>query len=244
MILIVLKVLMHSFLLNNSTMMYTHIKTKAKTMDSPALQYLIREPKVTSLKTKAIILLHGVGSNEEDLFGLADHLPDDFYIISARGQFATGPGRFAWYNVDFSTGKPVIDAGQELSSRVVIRKFVSEMKKKYNLNEVYLGGFSQGAIMSYSVGLSNPEEVDGVISFSGRILEGIQTTVSAKDEHKALKVFLAHGVQDTTLPIHYARQAKNYLEKIKVNLIYHEYQMGHQINQNVLTDLNLWLANK
>ena len=221
--------------------MNTDIKIK-KSVDNLSLQYLIREPKTAIQKRKAIILLHGVGSNEQDLFGLADHLPDDFFIISARGQFELGSGRFAWYNVDFSTGKPVINPEQELSSRNVIRKFISEMKEKFHLEEIYIGGFSQGGIMSYSVGLGNPEEVDGVISFSGRILEDVQRSTTPANEHKDLRIFLAHGIQDNTLPIHYARQAKCWLEKAGVNLTYREYEMGHQINPEVLTDLNKWLT--
>ena len=221
--------------------MNTEIKSK-RTVDNPSLQYLIREPETVPQKRKAIILLHGVGSNEQDLFGLADHLPDEFYIISARGQYALGSGRFAWYNVDFSTGKPVINPQQELASRAVIRRFISEMKEKHRLEEIYLGGFSQGGIMSYSVGLADPKKVDGVISFSGRILEEVQESITARAEHKALRVFLAHGIQDNTLPIHYARQAKTCLEEIGVQLTYREYQMAHQINQQVLTDLKKWLS--
>lgn len=221
-------------------MMNTDISKKPA--DNALLQYLIREPKAVAQKRKAIILLHGVGSNEQDLFGLADHLPDDFFIISARGQFESGSGRFAWYNVDFTSRKPVINPEQELSSRTVIRKFISKMKKNYRLEEIYLGGFSQGGIMSYSVGLGNPGEVHGVISFSGRILEDIQKSTTPGKEHKTLRVFLAHGIQDNTLPIHYARQAKSWLEKIGVDLTYREYEMGHQINQQVLTDMKKWLT--
>jgi phospholipase/carboxylesterase len=214
------------------------------TMDAPQLHYLVREPKAKSDKNKAVILLHGVGSNEQDLFGLADHLPDDFYIISARGQFALGGGRYAWYNVDFSTGKPVFDKEQELSSREVLTKFVAEIKLKYKLDEIYLGGFSQGAIMSYSVGLSHPKEVTGVIAFSGRILEEIQSSITSNQNLTQLKVFLSHGIQDNTLPIHYAREGKSFLEKLQVKLSYHEYQMGHQINEAVLNDLTIWLDGK
>ena len=237
----ILNLVYYSFLLNDPTMINSDIKSK-QSVDNSSLQYLIREPKAVSQKRKAMILLHGVGSNEQDLFGLADHLPDDFFIISARGQYELGAGRFAWYNVDFSTGKPVINPEQELSSRIIIGRFISEMKEKYRLEEIYLGGFSQGGIMSYSVGLGNPGQVDGVISFSGRILEDVQKSTTPNNEHKALRLFLAHGIQDNTLPIHYARQAKSWLEQIGVDLTYHEYEMGHQINQQVLTDLKKWLA--
>ncbi|MHC2992172.1 esterase [Pontibacter sp. HJ8] len=205
------------------------------------MQYLVREPKIKSSKNKAIVLLHGVGSNEQDLFSLADHLPAEYYIISARGQFTLGPGRYAWYNVDFSTGRPVIDAQQELSSRKIIREFLAQLKQKYKLDEVYLGGFSQGAIMSYSIGLTHPKDVNGIIAFSGRVLEDIQSSVTKNDDLPGLRVFIAHGVQDGTLPVHYARQAKTLLQNLEVPLTYHEYDMAHQINGEVLKDLGAWL---
>lgn len=214
------------------------------TNDLQELQYLIREPKLNGGTNKAIILLHGVGSNEQDLFSLADQLPSDFYILSVRAPFVLGAGRFAWYNVDFSSGKPVFNVQQELASRDLLTRFVAEMKVKYKLEHVFLGGFSQGAIMSYSIGLSHPREVTGVIALSGRILEEIQRTITADDDLTKLGVFLAHGIQDDKLPIHYARSGKTYLEKLGVKLSYHEYQMGHQINGAVLKDLNTWLANQ
>ena len=60
-----------------------------------ALQYLIREPKLKSKQKKAIILLHGVDSNEQDLFSLSNQLPDDAYVICPRGQFTLGAGSYA-----------------------------------------------------------------------------------------------------------------------------------------------------
>lgn len=238
MILLVFNLLFHSIQIDSSI---TTNNSLNNNMETPRLHYLLREPKTKSDNNKAIVLLHGVGSNEQDLFGLADQLPSDFYILSVRGPFSLGGGRYAWYNVDFSTGKPVFDKEQELSSREALTKFVAEIKQQYKLHNVYLGGFSQGAIMSYSVGLSHPKEVTGVIALSGRILEEIQRTIISGNDLPKLKIFLAHGVQDDKLPIHYAREGKNYLERLHVKLSYHEYPMGHQINEAVLKDLNGWL---
>ena len=216
-------------------------ETAPDTTKDLALQYLVREPKVKSTKQKAIILLHGVGSNEQDLFSLANVLPDEFLIISARGQFTLGAGRYAWYNVDFSTGKPVFNKEQEASSREVIRTFISQVKQKYNLDEVYLGGFSQGAIMSYTIGLMHPKEVRGIIALSGRVLEEIKPLIEKDNYLQQLKVFVAHGLQDNTLSIQYAREAKDYLQSLGVQLTYNEYHIGHQLNNEVLQDLNTWL---
>jgi phospholipase/carboxylesterase len=222
----------------------TNANTKeinSATSDSMVLQYLVREPKIKSTKKKAIILLHGVGSNESDLFSLADQLPQDFYVIAARGQFTLSEGSYAWYNVDFSTGKPVFDKAQEVSSREAIRKFITEVKQQYKVDEIYLGGFSQGAIMSYSVGLTNPNEIKGILSLSGRLLMEVRPMLTKNTDVKQLKVFVAHGMQDNILPVHYAREAKLFLEDLGVQLSYHEYIMGHQINEAVIKDMNEWL---
>jgi phospholipase/carboxylesterase len=209
--------------------------------DSAALKYLIKEPQTKSVKKKAIILLHGVGSNETDLFSLADQLPKDYYIISARGKFTLSEGSYAWYNVDFSTGKPVFDKAQELQSREAILTFINQMKAKYGFDDIYLGGFSQGAIMSSSIGLLHPDKLKGVICLSGRILQEIRNDVKKNTELQKLKIFLAHGTQDGTLTVAFAREAKTYLEQLKTALSYHEFEMGHQINADVLKELNKWL---
>jgi len=209
--------------------------------DQSSLLYLIREPKTKSVVQKGIILLHGVGSNEQSLFRFADYFPDDFYVIVPRGLFTLGPGRYAWYQVNFSTGRPVINAAQEKESRSAILDFVKGMKQKYNLEEVYLGGFSQGAIMSYTIGLTHPSEVTGIIALSGRIVSEIKPFVQPGKALQQLKVFIAHGVQDTILPVFHAREAKEYLQQSGVQLSYYELEMGHQINDLVVEEMNRWL---
>lgn len=207
------------------------------------LKYLVRMPEKLSVKQRAIILLHGVGSNEKDLFAKADHFPDDLLIISARAPYDMGTGRYAWFQVDFSTGKPVINEQQEEQSRNKIKLFIEEVKQKYAIDELYLGGFSQGAIMSCSIGLTSPNQVKGIIALSGRILTQIRPIVQKNAALSNLKVFVSHGIYDTTLPITYGREAKQYLESLGVQLIYHEYPVGHQITYEVLTEINHWIGN-
>ncbi len=205
------------------------------------LSYLIKPATNTAGKQKALILLHGVGSNEKDLYSLANYLPANYTVISPRGPFVLGEGRFAWYEVDFSSGNPQINAGQEAQSREAIREFIVQVKEKYKLDEVYLGGFSQGAIMSYTIGLTQPELVTGVLAFSGRILQEIRPLVAAPALLKDLRVLIAHGTQDGTLPVHYAREAKTYLEGLNIKPSYHEFNGGHQITGDVLTAVSEWL---
>jgi phospholipase/carboxylesterase len=211
------------------------------TNEEAVLKYLIRGPKANAKTRKAIVLLHGVGSNEKDLFSLSNQLFDDLIVMSARGPIDLGVGRYAWYQVDFSTGKPVINAEQEASSREKISLFIDEVKQKYNLDEVYLGGFSQGAIMSFNIGLTHPVEVKGIVALSGRIIDQIRPYIQKNALLQQLRVFVAHGLHDNMLPIHYAKEAKEFLQSLGVQLSYHEYPIGHQVHNEVLNDIRIWM---
>lgn len=209
----------------------------------PILTYLVREPKIKIEKPPVLILLHGVGSNEKDLFSFADELPDRFLVISARGPITLGPTNFAWYQVDFSTGSPVINATQEEQSRKIILEFIDQLKQFHSFDEsqIYLGGFSQGAIMSYSIGLIHPEKIKGIVILSGRLIESVKPLIPSGDKLNSLKVFISHGTEDSVLKIGYAREASSYLKSKGIECLYKEYPVGHTINGAILNDLINWL---
>lgn len=214
----------------------------SSTINKPALTYLVRQPKVNTAKPPLLLLLHGVGSNEKDLFSFASHLPDKFLVISAKAPIELGASSFAWYQVDFSTGKPVYNQAQEKKSRETILTFIKELKQHHSFDEkeVYLVGFSQGAIMSYSVALTHPEKIKGIGILSGRLLEEIKPFIKTKQVSK-LNVFISHGIQDPVLPVAYAEEASSYLKRLGVTANFKKYAEGHGINQEMLTDLVTWL---
>jgi len=221
------------------------IAMSISTVNKPSLTYLVREPKVSADKPPLLILLHGVGSNEKDLFSFAPHLPDKFLVISARAPIVLGPSSFAWYQVDFSSGKPVYNQVQEKKSREAILTFIDELKHYHSFdeNEVYLVGFSQGAIMSYSIALTHPDKVKSIGILSGRLLEEIKPMVN-KEQLNELNVFISHGIQDPVLPVAYADDAVSYLKSLGVTVNFKKYDEGHGINQEMLTDLVTWLINQ
>lgn len=222
---------------------FAFVATTAKAGDTTGvLHYLVREPIVKSTHPPVLILLHGVGSNEQDLFSLANRLPDNYRVISARAPIRLGENSFAWYQVDFSTGKPVFNIEQEKNSRAVLIQFIDQIKSKYAVSDkIYLGGFSQGGIMSYGVGLTRPDLVDGIAVMSGRLLEEIKPLVVANDKLQALKIFISHGTNDPVLNIQYARTSVEYLKTLNIHPTYHEYPAVHTINNDMLLDLVKWL---
>jgi len=204
-------------------------------------QYLLRQPAAKSTIQKAIILLHGVGGNEKDIFSLKLHLPKDWIFISPRGPYVLGEGIFAWYEVDSTSGKPVINVKEEEQSRQRLVKFITQVKETYMLDEIYLGGFSQGGIMSYTIGLLHPELVKGLVILSSRMLPEITPLVTKKPAHENLRAFVAHGTLDASMPVSCAREARELLQNLGVQVSYHEYVLGHQIHKKIVKDLVEWL---
>lgn len=208
----------------------------------PILEYKIRQSKSGKPNPPLLILLHGVGSNENSLFQLADYLDEDYMIISARAPFTKSQGSYKWYDVDFSTGAPVINAVQAEESRKIVLQFIEDLKQIHQFDEkkVFVGGFSQGAIMSYSIGLTRPDKVAGIITLSGRMLQEVKPIIAKKGLNQ-LKALLIHGKGDNVLPIHYARTAKEYLISKAIMTDYYELELGHSINEKVIQLFNQWL---
>jgi len=207
------------------------------------LKCMLREPKIESVNPPVIFLLHGIGSNEEDLFSFAEQLPAKFLVISVRAPFTLDADRFAWFQVDFSSEEPVINRKQADKSRNDLLQFISQMEQEYQFDssQVFLCGFSQGAIMSYSIGLTRPDLIKGIAVMSGRILNESKSFFASDEKLSHLAVFISHGIDDTVLPIHYAREGLEYLQTRNMSPTYKEYQEGHTINAEMLIDLVTWL---
>lgn len=208
-----------------------------------SLFYKVRQPTVKTENPPILILLHGIGSNEEDLFSFAPSLPGKYLVVSARAPITLSGTSFAWYKMQISGGKIVYEQDQERSSRALLVKFISEIKTKYNLSnsEVYLCGFSQGAIMSYSVALTHPNLVNGIAVMSGRLLEEVKPDIASKAKLKNLKIYIAHGTKDTVLPFQNAVDANAYLQSISLQPTFNQYDEAHIISAEMLKDLVNWL---
>ena len=210
-----------------------------------ALKYLVKEPAKKTEQTHLILLLHGYGSNEADLFSLAAQLPGDELIVAARAPITLSDNSYAWYNMNFTGGSaPNHNKEEAEKARLLILKFIDQLTAKYKIHtgSVVLLGFSQGTIMSYSIGLTQPEKVKGIVALSGRILPEIKGKIANNSLLQKLPFFIAHGTKDNVLPINNGRDAKTYMEGLKLKIAYHEYDMAHQILPQELKDINDWLA--
>lgn len=212
------------------------------------LRYVYHEPHKTSgdEKSPLLILLHGFGSNEQDLISFAPFLDKRFFIASPRAPFTTDFGGFAWFQIRYSPRGMEIDARQAAESRELLVKFVDELIAEHDLNadRVFLAGFSQGAIMTYSLILTEPEKFAGAVPMSGVLAPQSLPNQAENGRLKDFPIFVSHGIHDAVLPVKYGREAKAYLEKLPVKLDYKEYPTAHNVSQESLQDVVDWLSQR
>lgn len=210
---------------------------------APNLYYVYKEPKIKSPNPPIMILMHGFGSNEQDLFSFAPQLPDSFLVVSLRAPITLNKDSYAWYHLTFENGTRVGNPAEAEASRLMIIQFINQLKTKHTFNEkrVYLCGFSQGSIMAYSIGLTVPEKIKGIAVLSGRLLEEVKPQIAAKEKIKNLKVFVSHGTNDGVINVNEAREAVTYIKTLGLTPTYKEYPEAHTISAAMLADLLQWL---
>jgi len=207
--------------------------------------HYVQQAASSKFGTKAplLVMVHGYGSHENDLFGLKDYLSPDAHYVSVRAPLNLGFGGFAWYPINFDNlGKKESDTIQAAESRDLLMRFIKEYKAANNLenNPVWLLGFSQGAILSYSLALNYPEQFKCVMPLSGYILKEIVPTTFKEGALRNISFFISHGQEDDVIPIAAPRQGLAVLEQLKINHIYREYPQGHGIGPENLQDLKTW----
>ncbi len=208
------------------------------------LHHLVREPKIKLDKNPLLLLLHGYGSNEEDLFSFATELPDEYYVVSARAPFNMMHGSYAWYAINFDADENKFsDIGQAQQSRDLIAKFIDELIENYPIdaNNVTLIGFSQGTILSYAIAVSYPEKVQRVIAMSGYFNSDIATENYQNNDFSRLKIFASHGSVDQVVPVDWARNSIPKLKALRIAIIYKEYPVGHSVAPQNFFDFKNWL---
>lgn len=209
-----------------------------------SLHHIVREPKIKKDKNPLLLLLHGYGSNEEDLFSFASELPDDYYVVSVRAPYDMQFGSYAWYAINFDTDENKFsDIGQAKTSRDLIANFIDELISNYQIDteNVTLIGFSQGAILSYAVALSYPDKVQRLVAMSGYVNTEIAIDDFENNALHKLKIFASHGTVDQVIPVEWARKSIPVLENLGIEVIYKEYPIGHGVSPQNFYDFKNWL---
>jgi len=211
-----------------------------------SLEHNFKASNNPSMASPVIIMLHGYGSDENDLFSFASELPDKFTIISLKAPIPMQPYGNAWYQIYFdNTEGKFNDTKQAIASRDLIRTCIDEIIEKYNINknQITLLGFSQGTILSFSVALSYPEKVKNVIGLSGYISEDLLIEGYREKDFSKLNVYTSHGSVDQVIPVSWARKTKPFLDKLNIQCTYSEFPVGHGVSPQNFFELKNWLLN-
>tara|TARA_R110002049_G_scaffold82169_3_gene209111 strand:- start:10319 stop:10975 length:657 start_codon:yes stop_codon:yes gene_type:complete len=208
------------------------------------LEHNYKAPLNASADNPAIIMLHGYGSDENDLFSFASELPSKYHIIALKAPLPMQPYGNAWYNIylDASEGK-FNDTEQAIASRDLIVKCIDQVIEKYKVakSAITLLGFSQGTILSYAVALSYPERVKNIIGLSGYISEDMLKEGYEDNNFDHLSVYSSHGSVDQVIPVDWARKTKPFLTSLGIDCSYSEFPVGHGVAPQNFYELKAWL---
>ncbi len=193
--------------------------------------------------SRLIFLIHGYGSNEEDLFGFAPELPANDHIISLRAPYDLYYGSFAWYAINFDANENKFsDLVQAAQSRDLLRETIKRYQERlgYSAEKTIVIGFSQGAILSYALALSYPETVQNIAALSGYL--NLEIVLEMKEiSFEKIRIFASHGMVDQVIPIDWARKAPEKLAALGIHHEFREYPAGHGVAPQNFFDLLAWL---
>ncbi len=191
----------------------------------------------------ALVLFHGRATDEHDLFPLLDILDPERRLlgVTARGPLSLPPGGAHWYVVE-RVGFPDPDTFHATYDRA--GGWLDSLLAEHGIapERTVLGGFSQGTVMSYALGLGRGRpRPGGIIALSGFI-----PTVAGWELDPAnaagLPVAIGHGSRDPVIVVDFARDARERLEQAGADVTWHESPVTHTIDPRFLGELPQWVA--
>ena len=207
------------------------------------LSYRIRKATTGVPPYPCLLLLHGYGSNADDLFSFVDYFSEKLTVISLEAPLMTPFGGKAWYSIHFDAAKDKwSDLKEAEKSLYAITQQLDYFIKEYDLNHKDIGlmGFSQGAILSWSLLLDHPEQFRRAICMSGYI--NTQLLSKNIDEYQNILAYASHGTNDQTIPYQWSESSVNKLRLNNPKISFNSYPDGHNISPENLRDLLLWIS--
>jgi phospholipase/carboxylesterase len=190
----------------------------------------------------ALVLLHGRGADQFDLLPLADALDPDrrLTVVTPRGPLALPPGGAHWYALG---GIPTPDPETFGPARATLAGWLDALPERIGVpwERTVLGGFSQGSVMSYALGLgADRPSPAGIVALSG-FLPRVPGLELALAERAGLPVAIGHGTHDPVIPVGFGREAAERLGAAGLDVTYREAPVAHGIDPRFVAELRGWL---
>jgi phospholipase/carboxylesterase len=189
-----------------------------------------------------LVLFHGRGADEHDLYPLLDLLDPQHRLlgVTPRGPLSLPPGGAHWYAVQ-EIGYP--DPSTFLPTYAAVSAWLDGLWETtgFTAERTVLGGFSQGAVMTYSLGLARGRPRPAALV----ALSGFMPTVPGFDldlEPPLPPVAIGHGTFDNVISVEWGRRARQELEAAGADVLYREYPLPHAVDPGFLVELVPWLS--
>lgn len=206
---------------------------------TPNMSFVYLERKASQPNAPLLLLLHGYGSNDADLFSFAAYIPNSFHVVSLQAPLRISGDSYTWFPIHFSESMERWTSPDEVKKATnYISEFLGYYTAKHPIDseKIYLMGFSQGAMLSYSIGLTM-EKVKGIAALSGyidpRMVEITNSSIPS--------IYMSHGTADTVVPYAWAEQSIELLKTNGFQPEFYAYPQGHGVSQDNLNSVIQWL---
>jgi phospholipase/carboxylesterase len=190
----------------------------------------------------ALVLFHGRGADENDLFPLLDVLDPERRFVGAtpRGPLSLPPGGAHWYALG-GIGTP--EAATFHSSYSAAAKWLDGFLAEHGFgyDRLVVGGFSQGGVMTYSLGLGRGRPRPAALAAFSSFIPSVQGFELDLSPPLLPPVAIGHGTLDPVIGVEWGRQARDVLEAAGAEVLYRETPMYHQIDPEFVLEVAAWL---
>jgi len=204
------------------------------------LRHEAMAPRIaTDAQPPLIIMLHGYGSNEEDLLQLAPYLPDACQIVSFRAPFMLRPGSNCWFEIAFTPEGMWRDLTQAEQAYTILDESIRAAVIAYNTDptRTFVVGFSQGGGMAGICGLRRTD-IKGTA-----ILSGINPwDLGTFDTPPKGDFLVVHGTYDEVVQVDTGHETRQRLTAVHANVQYAEFPIGHTIDLRVIAELTRFIG--
>lgn len=203
----------------------------------------------TDTELTTVFLLHGYGSNLDDLISLSSFLPKGLKIVSFQAPYELDnfglSNSYAWFPLHLQeSGDIGYDMDKAINSVEIVKEEIKKElgnNKDEKMNKPIVIGFSQGAMITHALGIQNPNDYLGIAPLSGRMITELFNESTNKNIDQ-LDVFVSHGIYDDVINVSNADEINTWYQKHNAKILFNKYNMGHEINHRCLTDLSQWMS--